>query len=155
MISRGLLKRGIALWAVAGSLVAPGLHAQEEIVQAFVAAFNSADVDGLVKLHAPDAVRLPPDAPPVIGHEALGNYFGEQLTRYAFVELSARQDGQRVAETFAVSWGTYQLSVIPESGADEVTETGHWVSILSQQEDSDDWLIERTIWNSDSPPPDE
>lgn len=153
MTAKALPRRGIGLLGAALLLVAPGLHAQEEIVDAFVAAFNSADVDGLLKLHAPDAVRLPPNQPPVIGQEALRDYFRQQLTEYPFIELSARQDGQLVAELFAVSWGSYQLSVIPENGADEVTETGHWVSILSQQEDSDEWLIARAIWNPDSPPP--
>ncbi|MEJ2335519.1 MAG: nuclear transport factor 2 family protein [Gemmatimonadales bacterium] len=101
------MRRRIALAAVAMLLTAPSLHAQEQIVDAFVAAFNAADVDGLVKLHAPDAVRLPPNQPPVRGHEALRDHFREQLTKYAFVELAAQQSGQYVAEAFAVSWGTY------------------------------------------------
>jgi hypothetical protein len=89
-----------------------------------------------------------------MGHQALRDHFLEQLTEPAFVELSAQQEGQRVAETFAVSWGTYELKVIPESGARELTETGHWVSVAHEQYGSGGWLIERTIWNPDSPPPD-
>jgi len=147
------MRRRIALAAVAALVAAPGLHAQEQIVERFVAAFNAADVDALVGLHSPTAVRLPPNQPPVMGHEALRDHFLEQLTEYAFVQLSAQQDGQHVAETFAVSWGTYELNVIPESGAEEFTETGHWMSIVWQQARSDEWLIERTIWNPDSPPP--
>jgi ketosteroid isomerase-like protein len=148
------MRRRIALAAVAALLAAPSLHAQEQIVEAFVAAFNSADVDALVRLHSPTGVRLPPYEPPVMGHEALRDHFREQLTEYAFVQLSAQQDGQHVAESFAVSWGTYELNVIPESGAEEFTETGHWVSIAREQYGSGEWLIERTIWNADSPPPD-
>lgn len=148
------MRMRLALAVVAVLQAAPGLQAQEQLVEEFVTAFNAGDVDGLVRLHAPTAVRLPPNEPPVIGHEALREHFRKQLTEYAFVELSAKQEEQHVAETFAVSWGTYQLKVIPTNGTEEVTETGHWVSIVWQQPESDEWLIERTIWNPDSPPPD-
>ena len=148
------MKRGFVLAAVASLLAAPGLQAQEQIVEAFVAAFNSADVDALVKLHTPTAVRLPPNEPPVMGHPALRDHFLQQLSEPAFIELSAQQEGQHVSESFAVSWGTYELKVIPESGAEELTETGHWVSIAQEQYGSGEWLIERTIWNADSPAPD-
>lgn len=148
------MKRGFVLALVAALLAAPGVQAQEHIVHSFVAAFNAGDVDGLVGLHTPTAVRLPPNAPPVIGRDALREHFLQQLSEPAFVELSAQQEGQHVAESFAVSWGTYDLKVIPEAGAQELTETGHWVSVVQEQYGSDEWLIERTIWNSDSPPPD-
>lgn len=148
------MRKRFALAVAAGLLAAPSLNAQEHMVEAFVAAFNAADVDALVRLHTPTAVRLPPNEPPVMGHDALRHHFREQLTQPAFVQLSAQQDGQHVAESFAVSWGTYELKVIPDSKAEEFTETGHWVSIVWEQESSGEWLIERSIWNADSPPPD-
>ena len=112
--------------------------------QAWEAALNAKDVDGIVALYTSDARVLPPGAEMASGSDAVRTVFGGIIDAGFSGELTSIES--KVFGDMAYDVGTLKLSV-----DGEVVATGKFIVTLHRSDDGE-WLITNDIWNMDAPP---
>lgn len=119
-------------------------------VRAWLAAFNSGDVDTIVALYAPDATVMAPGNPAATGTDAIRALVDKESkgARDAGVSLQANDDDKAYASG-DLGWHSGSYVVKDSTGA--VVDSGNYMEV--QQNIDGKWLIVRDIWNSDRPPP--
>lgn len=67
-------------------------------MEAFVAAYNAQDVQGILSFYTPDAVLFPPGQKAIIGHQAIGEFYaqafaaGARELQFKTFDIRARTD---------------------------------------------------------------
>ncbi len=111
---------------------------------AWEAALNAKDLDGLVALYTSDARVLPPGAEMVSGSDAVRTVFGGIIDAGISGELTSIES--KISGDMAYDVGTLTLR------ADgEVVATGKFIVTMHRGDDGE-WLITNDIWNMDAPP---
>ena len=130
---------------------AADLAALEANAEAYEAAYAAGDADALAALHADDAVRMPPNAPPVVGKEAIKASFQATFEQFdGKIALSLEE--VEVTGDWAFVRGASPVTLTPKAGGDPLQSEGKYMSIRKRQPDGS-WKIFRTIWNSNDPLP--
>ncbi len=111
---------------------------------AWEAALNAKDLDGLVALYTSDARVLPPGAEMASGSDAVRTVFGGIIDAGIGGELTSIES--KVFGDLAYDVGRLTLRV-----DGEVVATGKFIVTL-QRSDDGEWLITNDIWNMDTPP---
>lgn len=117
----------------------------------YVSGYASKDVESFVKVFTKDAVRMPPNAPAVVGSEAIRAYY-EQWFEEESLDVTVTPQEVHVAGDWAVAWGTYEATVTSTTDEMVRADRGKWVNVFKQGADGS-WKFHRNIWNSDMPPP--
>lgn len=133
---------------------APDLAAIEVEIQAmedaYAAAENAKDVEGVLVYYSDDAVSLAHEKPALVGKEAIRADLAERLadtTRTwttSFKVLNIIADGDLVVETGA------SMKTTPEG---VTTTTGKYISIFQKRDGK--YVCIRDMWNADMPDADE
>lgn len=113
--------------------------------EAWEAALNDKDIDGIVALYTSDARVLPPNAEMASGSDAVRTVFGGMIDAGIGGELTSIET--KVSGDMAYDVGTYTLRL-----DGEVIDTGKFITTSSRSDDGE-WLITNDIFNSDNPPP--
>lgn len=100
-------------------------------------------------LYTEDAVRLPPNGPPIRGRAAIQAAMAQVDTVLDFTFNTVEIDGRG---DLAYVWNSYSVTSVPEGAVEPTTATGKAILILRKQPDGS-WLFHRVIWNSNEPPP--
>ena len=113
-------------------------------------AATKGDVAALVGQFADDAVRLFPNAPMIVGKEAISRGIEETIARYRQEETDVAED-VRVVGDLACARGTYVYKATPKVPGEAVLDDkGKFVDIYRRQPDGS-WKIVVDIPNSDLP----
>ena len=117
--------------------------------EAWVKAFNSGNVDGVVAQYAPDALVMAPGAAPLRGTAAIKVHMTKEIAGakaggVSFVFGAINDVG--VKGDMAWHAGTY--AVKDKTGA--TVDTGGYMEVWHKK--AGKWLIARDIWNSSTPP---
>jgi uncharacterized protein (TIGR02246 family) len=113
----------------------------EAAVTRYVAASNRGDADALMQLYAEDAVLLPPDHEPIVGREAIRDFWRQGTDEGLEVTtLRVETDGR-----LGYLVGRYTLPATK----DEPADSGKYVMCLARQRDGS-WKLTADIWNSSS-----
>jgi len=112
--------------------------------EAWEAALNAKDIDGIVALYTSDARVLPPGAEMASGSDVVRTVFGGIIDAGIGGELTSIES--RVSGDMAYDVGTLTLRV-----DGEVVGTGKFIVTLHRGDDGE-WLITNDIWNMDAPP---
>jgi ketosteroid isomerase-like protein len=141
--------------APAGRAGAPPAAALSEYDLAAARAFASGDAalvmardwNALAAEYAPDAVRMPPNQPPVQGRAAIRAWLDglPPVTSFTFRLDDVQGDG-----SVAYLRGTYTITVAPP-GTDPVSDTGKELVVLRRQADGS-WLRQVDAWSSNVAP---
>jgi len=113
---------------------------------------ESGALDSIVALHADGAVLLPPNMPPVVGHDGIRNFWKTASQGYS-MKIPLTTEVVVVNGPLAIERGTYVADVTPADpkAPKMVGEKGkylsHWHLTNGQ------WLLVEQAWNSDAPPP--
>ena len=130
---------------------AADLAALEANAEAYEAAYAAGDADALAALHADDAIRRPPNAPLVMGQEAIRAAYQTTFEQFA-AKITLSLEEVEVAGDWAFVRGTSPVTATPKAGGEPLQDEGKYLSIRKRQPDGS-WKIFRTIWNSNNPPP--
>ena len=112
--------------------------------EAWEAAFNAKDIDGLVALYTSDTRVLPPNAEMVSGGDAVRTIFGGMLEAGLSVDLVSIE--AKASGDVGYDVGTYVIM-----DGDAVIDTGKFIETF-QRGDDGVWRMNNDIWNSDNPP---
>ena len=125
------------------------LAAIRAIISDFMSTYNAADVDAFSGLFTEDAIRMPPNAPAIVGRQRIRE---NMITTFATFdgEVTVNQEEVRFSGDFAITRGTWALTLTPKSGGEAQSDVGKWLTMIERQEDGS-WKIARNIWNSDRP----
>ena len=119
-----------------------------DINRAWSKTYNAGDANGLVALHAEDAVVSAPGAPAARGHAAIRELFIKDIAASAkagvTLNIGAASD-VGVSSDLGWEWGTFTAT--DKSGA--TVDAGKYVTVFGRK--AGKWLIIRDIWNSDGP----
>jgi uncharacterized protein (TIGR02246 family) len=110
----------------------------EATVDRYVTASNEGDAEALAALYADDALLLPPDHEPIVGREAIVEFWRQGTDSGLEVStLRLEVDGD-----VAYLIGRYRLPPTPDEDAD----SGQYVLCLKRQTDGA-WKLTADIWN--------
>lgn len=149
--------------AAAAILTASNVSAQQKngdadqaaiagIRTAYQAAAGTQDGAALARLHAPDGVEMPPNAPAARGRvaiEAFHKGFGQQWMMHGITITSTET---RVSGDTAYDIGTYKQGLMSQKGGRMIDDKGKYV-VLLKKDGSGKWWITHSIYNSDLPAP--
>jgi ketosteroid isomerase-like protein len=115
---------------------------------AYAAAENAGDIDGILAYYADDAVNMPNEEPIVVGKEAIRNRLSDEMAE-------AESEGkERGTITFKLEQLYADGDLLVEAGSSEYTSpdgkvsTGKYVSIFEKRDGK--YVCVRDIWNEDS-----
>ena len=141
-----------ALFALAGC-GAQDTTAEADAIRAGTAAWETAYAAGdaalLAGAYAEDGVLFPPDAPPVSGRAAIGEFLRNDSakTRSAGLKFDISEDSTvEVSGKLAYEAGTFK--VLDSSGT--TVATGKFIGVFNKVEGK--WLLVRDTWNMDAAP---
>jgi ketosteroid isomerase-like protein len=125
--------------------IATPLHAQYpgqllKLDADWEAAFNAGDWDAVAALYTEDAVRYPPDMPPIEGRAAIR----ADLAQSAGLQISVSVLGGMLGDEVGVNWGTYEITGSYEGQA--VLERGRYMSAIKKMPDGS-VKVYRDMWH--------
>jgi ketosteroid isomerase-like protein len=114
------------------------------------AAIIAGDTESYVGLIADDAVLMPPNAPPVIGKNAIRSWNQLMSQRFRFQAYKPVDDEVVVAGRWAFRRATADWTLTPVGGGDPIQDSGKFIIIYERQPNRS-WRVARDIWNSNTP----
>ncbi len=127
------------------------VEAINQLPATFAAALNAGDLDGIMAGFTDDAVRMPPNAPAIIGKESIRSLMQTNLEQNTY-QLDNPPEEVQVSGDLAFARGTYTVTVTPKAGGESIQLEGKYLVIFQKQPDGS-WKAARDIWNSNNPPP--
>ena len=112
---------------------------------AFMQAFNGAQVPQIVSLYTDNSVFMPPNQPVIRGREALKNFYDEMVKDATDLRLNVTEVGG--AGAIAYQRGTYEMT-LKGKGSDH--DRGKFLFVMRNMAGT--WRYEYAMWNSDLPP---
>jgi ketosteroid isomerase-like protein len=96
---------------------------------------------------ASDAVLMPPNAPRIVGVEAIGAWAAEWANQFTFNSLDYTESEIVIAGDWAIERYAAEVTMTP-AGADPVDMTNKGIHIYKRQADGS-WKMVQDVWNSD------
>ncbi len=121
------------------------LHAQ------WIAAEASGDLESFMALWSDDGVIMPPNAPTLIGKEAIREFARDFYNQFTVTVETAIDEIVVAGDWAHVRWTTIAGTATPKDGGIPMTHSGKALWILKRQADGD-WKLACDIWNDDAPP---
>jgi uncharacterized protein (TIGR02246 family) len=123
------------------------VEAIKKITDDFNAAINAGNIDKLVSLYTDDAVRIPPNKPPLVGKEAIRSLFQEQLDQFTVQNEGIIVD-LKVSGDLAFVRGSWTSINTPKTGGEPLKYNGSFVSVFQQQPEGS-WKVICNIWSNE------
>jgi len=117
----------------------------------YEAAENAGDAAALAALFAEDAIAMPPNAPAIVGSQAI-QAWAQSFYDEAVSQLAMSTAEVEVAGDWAFARGTYTYTTTPKAGGEAIEDNGKYLTIYSR-EPGGIWRLYRDIYNSDNPVP--
>jgi ketosteroid isomerase-like protein len=144
------------LMLMAGCEKAPppvDIHTIEEVVLSADAASMKAaqelDVTGTIATYSDDALVMPPNHPPVSGHQPIHDLWASMLVPGTRISWAANKVESASSGDLVYVQGTYSVTT-PGSDGKPVNDDGKYLSVWKKQGDGS-WKEAESMWNSDLP----
>ncbi len=116
----------------------------------WVATANEGDIDGWVGIFADDAIVMAPDAPIVVGKQAIHDWVKEAFFDVFDITLDNSIVELDVADNWACVRLTSSFTGAPKDGGDTLHAVGKGVGVFRKQPDGA-WKWASVIFNWDAP----
>jgi uncharacterized protein (TIGR02246 family) len=113
--------------------------------RAFEHAVETANVDAIANLLAPDVIALPPDGPIVAGKEAVKQLWMSPIREHGMKSCRISSETLDVAGDMATEVGHATMTMAPPSGK---AETARIKFVVVWKRLGGQWLMHRDIWNT-------
>lgn len=131
------------------ALTEQDIEAIRAVVEQDAEAVRRADWAAVTRMFTVDAVRFPPNQPPVRGRDAMRAWL---QTFPPIQQFSITADEIVGCADLAFVRGTYVLTVALKAGAAPQTDRGHYMGLLRKQADGS-WLWTTDMVSSELPLP--
>ena len=125
------MRNSIVLLAFAACCAVPALanESPEALQNAFMAALEANDPQGLAACYASDAVNFPVDS--LIGHgpDSVAASWTGFFAAFKVVEASLSEQHLEVHDDTAVAWGVFTILAEPTEGGEVVEMTGRYMDV--------------------------
>jgi ketosteroid isomerase-like protein len=115
-------------------------------------AIMAGDTESYVALIADDAVLMPPNAPPVIGKDAIRSWNQVMSQRFRMQAYKPLNDEVILAGKWAFRRATADWTLVPVAGGEPMHDSGKFIIIYERQANGS-WRVARDIWNSNTQAP--
>ena len=115
------------------------------LIADYLVAVNGGDADGVAALYSADAVRMPPNAPPIRGRESIRRNM-EETFETATLNVQMQVDETEASGELAYVRGTFLLTATPKDGSPATESQGNWMRLMRREPDGR-WLIAYSLWN--------
>lgn len=129
------------------ALTTQDIEAIHALIEQDAEAVRRADWAAVTSMFTVDAVRFPPNQPPVRGRTAMRAWLE---TFPPIKEFSITAEEVVGCRDLAFVRGTYALTVAPEGAAAPHTDRGHYMGLLRKQADGS-WLWANDMVSSELP----
>jgi len=119
-----------------------------QFVKEWAEATNAGDIDRIMSMVMDNCVMIPPNAPPLIGKEAIRKDQQQSFDQYTYYGDEEVVDF-RVSGEFAFSRGTWAYSLTPRAGGESKKLNGHFIDIYQKQPDGA-WKLFWNTWGDES-----
>jgi uncharacterized protein (TIGR02246 family) len=113
--------------------------------RAFEHAIDTANVDAIADLLAPDVIALPPDCPIVAGKEAVTELWRAAITEHGMKSCQISSETLDVTGDIASEVGHATMTMAPASGK---AGTARIKFVVVWKRLGGRWLLHRDIWNA-------
>ena len=120
------------------------------IAEEYASAVSSDDLDRLIAIFTDDAHFLTPDAPELVGTDAIRSWVKEKNFDPFVVQEQIAVTHLDMTDSWAYGRGTFAASVTPRGGGDELSGVGKWIGSFAKQSDGG-WKWASLIFNWDAP----
>ena len=120
-----------------------------ETRKGYVEAVSTADVELYVSLWDENAVRMAPNAPAIVGREAIGAMIAKQFPLFTR-EMETFVDELIYAGDYIIIRGHYTVKMTPKSGGTPILVDGKNLTVWKRQNDGS-WRAYIDCFNSNTP----
>lgn len=137
---------------IAFSTMVHGADGAKSIVsklnEAWLAAYNTANFDGLAALYTQDAVLMPDGREPVRGREAIRNFFSEDFKYVPKRSITLKSFRVEASGNVLVDSGEYMFDGVKTDGQ-RLRITGNYNTVFKKTDGK--WHTAMDIWNVRTP----
>ena len=113
---------------------------------ALLRAEEQRDLDGAMDHIAPDAVFQPPGYPPVVGHEAIRQFYDTQWFKLPFIEISGTPEAIVIGSSGDLAYFDGRSQMVMEIAGERTVAAGKYLGVW--QEISGKWKLAAISWSS-------
>lgn len=118
-----------------------------QLFEAFMAAFNGADLERLRAMYTDDAIVMAPGQPALRGPESIIQQMWAPMFGDFEVEAELPIDEIQSSDGWGYVCGTFRMQLNPRAGGEAIRDNGQYIDVVRQAPNGD-WKIARAIWNS-------
>jgi len=134
----------------AGPLSEEDVAALEGVMQEYARSALAGDMDAWGGLWVEDGVKMNPNAPAIVGREAIR----DNIAALTITDFTVLVDDVVGRGDLAYVRGTFTATILAPGMPEPIREDGKYLTILRKQSDGM-WLIAIDCWNSNLPLPEE
>jgi len=124
-------------------------QAIEQNQATFVERGNAGDMDGVMMCCTGGVVMMPPNAPAIVGADAVRSWFAEFFEQFT-ADMTTTTEDLIVDGDLAYARRSFAWTLTPKAGGEPIRESGKFVMIYRRDEGGT-WKAALDIWNSDKP----
>ncbi len=128
----------------------PDVAAINKILELYAKGVNTGDAALWGSLWDNKGIRMPPDAPAVLGKAQIRAGAEGRFAQFNS-QIAITNEETWVFGNLAFARGTFTLSRTPKAGGETAFYDGKYLTVFRKQADGS-WEIFRDIWNSNLPP---
>jgi ketosteroid isomerase-like protein len=115
-------------------------------------AIINGDTERYVTFLADDAVLMPPNAPPVVGKEAIRSWNAAMSKEMKIEAYTSSDDEVVLAGDWAFRRATVDWTIRSTASGQPIRDAGKYIIVYARQPDGS-WKVARDIWSSNTPAP--
>ena len=119
-------------------------------LERYIAAVNAGDVDTYGGTMTKNVVFMPPDAPKLIGREAVQAWAKKEFFDPYRIRFQVKVDDVQVFGSWAFAPASFALDLTPKAGGEQVRRAGKSMNVFQRQADGS-WKYAQAIFNFDTP----
>ena len=149
---KNMMRTLIAAACLAVALPAAAASSAQGVDAAWQKAASSNDLEGLVKLYAPDAVAWFPDMAEARGTDAIRAAYKALLDANKITAAKLSDAVYHAHGGRAVGWGKFSIVLQPKAGGSPVTMAGRYSAVFEKR--GKDWVFVVDHASNEPPKPD-
>ena len=113
---------------------------------ALLRAEEQRDLDGVMDLIAPHAVFHPPGYSPIVGHEAIRQFYATQWFKLPFIEISGTPEAIVVGSSGDLAYFDGRSQMVIETSGERTVAVGKYLGVW--QKISGKWKLAAISWSA-------